>query len=363
MIEEAVSLIRPLNKEAMEKCQLRLDNLTKPLNSLHSFEHLALQMAGITGNPRPRNIGKSIILMAADHGVAAEGVSAYPQQVTAEMVKSYLNGGTAIEIFAGHVGAKLVLVDIGVATEVPPALGLYQEKIAYGTGNIAAGQAMTREQACKAIEVGIRLARQEIEKGARVLGLGEMGIANTTSGTAIVACYSSKNPQELCGRGTGISDAIFATKISVIERALKVNQPDANDPIDVVSKVGGLEIAGLAGVILGAASGGAAVVLDGLITTAAALIAVKIAPNVKDYLIGSHISTEPAHQVALDIIGVPAHLHLDMRLGEGTGAALGMSLINAALHVINDMKTFGEAAVAVAQDGPGALKQTQNVID
>lgn len=363
MIEEAISLIRPLDKEAMEKCQLRLDNLTKPLNSLHSFEHLALQMAGITGIPRPRDIGKSIVLMAADHGVAAEGVSAYPQQVTAEMVKNYLNGGTAIAIFAGHVGAELVLVDIGVAAELPSAIGLHQEKIAYGTGNIASGQAMTREQARKAIEVGIRIAQQEIAKGSRILGLGEMGIANTTPATAIVACYSSKSPQELCGRGTGISDEIFATKIRVIERALAVNQPDSNDPIDVVSKVGGLEIAGLAGVILGAASGGAAVVLDGLITTAAALIAVKIAPNVKDYLIGSHISTEPAHKIALDIVGVPAHLHLDMRLGEGTGAALGMSLLNAALHVINDMKTFGEAEVAVAQDGPGALRQTQNVKD
>ncbi|HAK74819.1 MAG TPA: nicotinate-nucleotide--dimethylbenzimidazole phosphoribosyltransferase, partial [Sporomusaceae bacterium] len=162
---------------------------------------------------------------------------------------------------------------------------------------------------------------------------------------------------------TGISNEIFNKKIQVIETALAVNQPDSNDPIAVLSKVGGLEIAGLVGVILAAASGGAAVIVDGLITTAAALIAVKIAPNVKDYLIGSHISTEPAHKVALDMIGVPAHLHLDMRLGEGTGAALGMSLVNAALHVINDMKTFGEAEVEVAQDGPGALKQTKNVKD
>ncbi len=363
MIEESISLIQPLDRIAMEKCQLRLDNLTKPLNSLHSFEHLALQMAGITGLPRPQNIKKSIILMAADHGVAVEGVSAYPQQVTVQMVKNYIDGGAAVTIFAEHVGAQLALVDIGVANELPPVLELHHEKIDLGTGNIAVGPAMTLEQARKAIEVGIKIARQEIAKGSRVLGLGEMGIANTTAATAIIACYSSLPVAELCGRGTGISNEIFNKKIQVIETALAVNQPDSNDPIAVLSKVGGLEIAGLVGVILAAASGRAAVIVDGLITTAAALIAVKIAPNVKDYLIGSHISTEPAHKVALDMIGVPAHLHLDMRLGEGTGAALGMSLVNAALHVINDMKTFGEAEVEVAQDGPGALKQTKNVKD
>lgn len=363
MMEDVIALIKPLDRQAMEKCQIRLDNLTKPLNSLHSFEHLALQMAGITGNARPQNIKKSIILMAADHGVAVENVSAYPQEVTVQMVGNFCKGGAAINTFAQHVGAQLVLVDMGIAAELPPFPQIQSEKIAYGTKNMAKEPAMTREQALRAIEAGIRIARQEIRKGSRILGLGEMGIANTTSSTAIVACYSSKTLSELCGRGTGITDEILSKKRYVLETALAVNQPDPNDPLDVLSKVGGLEIAGLVGVILGAASSGAAVVLDGLITTAAALIAVKMAPIVKDYLIGSHISSEPAHKVALDMIGVPAHLQLDMRLGEGTGAALGISLINAALHVINDMRTFGEAEVAVAQDGPGALKQTKDVKD
>ncbi len=363
IINDTISSIPPLDAAAMDKCQVRLDNLTKPLNSLSAFEHLARQMAGITGNPRPRSLKKSIILMAADHGVAIEGVSAYPQEVTAQMVSNFCNGGAAINVFAGHVDAELVLVDIGVAADLPPFPQIRREKVAYGTQNMTEGPAMTRAQAIQAIEAGIKIAQEETAKGVQVLGLGEMGIANTTSSTAIIACYSGKPLIELTGRGTGISDEGFANKLRVIETALTVNRPDRDDPIDVLSRIGGLEIAGLAGVILGAAAGGAAVVVDGLITSAAAVIAVKMAPQVRDYLVGSHFSVEPAHKTALDIIGIAAHLRLNMRLGEGTGAALGMSLINASLHVLNDMKTFGEAEVAVAQDGPGALKQNKDVRD
>jgi nicotinate-nucleotide--dimethylbenzimidazole phosphoribosyltransferase len=364
MFEDIISLIRPLDDKAMDQCQLRLDNLTKPLGSLHHFEHLARRMAGITGNPRPRNLKKSIVLMAADHGVAAEGVSAYPQEVTAQMVHNFCNGGAAINVFAAHVSARLVLVDIGVAADLPPSFSqVWHKKVAYGTHNMAKGPAMTREEAVRAIETGIEAARRETEKGVRVLGLGDMGIANTTPSTAIIACYHPQPVSELTGRGTGVTDSVLAKKIKVIETALALNRPDRNDPLDVLSKVGGLEIAGLVGVILGAASSRAAVVLDGLITSAAALIAFKMAPAVKDYLIGSHFSVEPAHKAALEEIGVSAYLKLDMRLGEGTGAALGISLINASLHVLNDMKTFGEAEVTVAQDGPGALKQRSDVRD
>jgi nicotinate-nucleotide--dimethylbenzimidazole phosphoribosyltransferase len=363
MFDDLISSIRPLDAEAMDKCQFRLDNLTKPLGSLHSFENLARQMSGITGKARPRSLRKSIILMAGDHGVAAEEVSACPQEVTAQMVHNFCRGGAAVNVFAEHVAADLVLVDVGVASELPSSLPVHHEKIAYGTQNIVYNPAMTREETIRAIEVGIKIARQQVEKGAQILGLGEMGIANTTPSTAIIACYSPKPLTELTGRGTGISDERLTKKIRVIETALVVNRPDKNDPLDVLSKVGGLEIAGLVGVILGAAAGGAAVVLDGLITAAAALIAVKLTPKVKDYLVGSHLSVEPAHQAALELIDVPAYLHLDMRLGEGTGAALGMSLINASLHVLNDMKTFGEAAVAVAEDGPGALRQNSEVKD
>lgn len=363
MFDDINTLIKPLDLAAMEKCQLRLDNLTKPLGSLHSFEHLALQMAGITGNARPRNLKKSIILMAGDHGVVAEGVSAYPQQVTAQMVDNFCNGGAAINVFAQHVEADLVLVDMGVAADLSNYEKILHKKIAYGTNNITKGPAMTREQAKQAIEAGMEIASHEIAKGARVLGLGEMGIANTTASTAIIACYAQKGLATLVGHGTGISEEALHKKVQVIQTALEVNHPDREDPIGVLSSLGGFEIAGLVGVILGAAAGGAAVVVDGLITSAAALLAVKMAPQVKEFLVGSHYSVEPAHKIALDLIGVPAYLHLDMRLGEGTGAALGMSLIDASLQVINDMKTFGEAEVAVAQDGPGALKQSKDVKD
>ncbi|MBP2629311.1 MAG: Nicotinate-nucleotide--dimethylbenzimidazole phosphoribosyltransferase, partial [Firmicutes bacterium] len=260
-----------------------------------------------------------------------------------------------------HVAADLLLVDMGIATDLPSLPTLRNEKTAYGTNNINHGPAMSREQAIKAIETGIKIATEEIKKGVTAIGLGEVGIANTTSGTAIVATYSQIPVAKLTGRGIGITDAMFSKKIKIIENAIALNRPDLDDPIDVLSKLGGFEIAGLVGVILGGAAGGAALILDGLVTSAAALIAVKLAPQVKDYLIGSHVSPEPAHTVALDLINLPAHLHLNMSLGEGTGAALGMSVLKASLHVLNDMKTFGDAEVAVAQDGPGALKQDKNI--
>ncbi len=361
MLKDTIASISPQDEAAMASCQLRIDNLTKPLGSLHGLEQLAVRMAGITGRPRPRDLGKYIILMAADHGVAAEGVSAYPREVTPQMVVNFLHGGAAINAFARHAGAQLILVDIGVGVELPQMAGLYREKIAPGTANIACGPAMTREQALRAIEVGVRMARVAVGQGAEVIGLGEMGIGNTTPSTAIIACYSRKTLSELTGRGTGLSAAAIAHKADVIGRAIAVNRPDPADPLDVLAKVGGLEIAGLVGVILGAAACRAAVVLDGIITSAASLLAVKLAPAARDYLIGSHFSCEPAHKEALQLIGLDAYLHLNMRLGEGTGAALGMRLIDAGLHVLNDMKTFGEAAVAVAQDGPGALRQRADI--
>jgi nicotinate-nucleotide--dimethylbenzimidazole phosphoribosyltransferase len=361
MLNETIAAIGSLDEAAMAACQLRIDNLTKPLGSLDGLERLAVRMAGITGRPRPQELGKYIILMAADHGVAAEGVSAYPREVTPQMVINFCNGGAAINALARHAGARLMLVDIGVAADLPPLAGLHREKIALGTANIAHGPAMTREQALAAIGVGIRMARVAIGQGAEVIGLGEMGIGNTTPSTAIIATYSPRPLSELTGRGTGLSGPAIAHKAEVIARALAVNRPDPADPLDVLAKVGGFEIAGLVGVILGAAAGRAAVVIDGIITSAAALLAVKLAPAAGQYLIGSHFSCEPAHKEALKLAGLSAYLHLNMRLGEGTGAALGMRLIDAGLHVLNDMKTFGEAAVAVAQDGPGALRQRADI--
>lgn len=361
MLESLIARIPPLDDAAMAACQLRIDNLTKPLGSLHGLEHLAVRMAGITRRPRPRELKKCIVLMAADHGVAAEGVSAYPPEVTTQMVVNFCRGGAAINVFAGHVGAKLILVDIGVAGDLPELPGLKREKISRGTANIVRGPAMSREQSLAAIAVGAKVAAEQIAQGATVIGLGEMGIGNTTPSTAIIACYCEKPITTLTGRGTGLSDTAMAAKAAIIAKAISVNRPDPADPLDVLTKVGGLEIAGLVGVILGAAAGRAAVVLDGVITSAAALIAVKLAPQVKDYLVASHFSCEPAHRQALAVIDVPAYLHLNMRLGEGTGAALGMALIDAGLTVLNEMKTFGEAEVAVAQDGPGALRQRADV--
>lgn len=351
MFEQVISLIQPLNEAAMEKCQLRLDNLSKPLGSLHCFEQLARQIAGITGNPRPRNLRKSIILMASDQGVAAAAGQVDLPETTAQRIASFFQGSAAINVFAEHVSADVVLVDIGVAVDLPPLTAMRYEKVAYGTKDITQQAAMTEQQVVQAITVGINIAREAAANGSRLLGLGDLSMDSSLPSIAVIACYSSKSLDELTERSP------------IIAAALTVNCPDKNDPFDVLRKVGGLDLAGLVGVILGAAACGAAVVLDGLITSAAALVAVHIAPQVKDYLIGSHFSVEPAHKEALALLNLPAYLQLDMNLGEGTGAALGMSLITAALHVLNDMKTFGEAKVAVAQDGPGALKQSQNIKD
>ena len=359
MFKNIISLIKPLDAEAMKKCQLRLDNLTKPLDSLHSFEHIACQMAGITGKYRSQMLPKSIIVMAGDHGVMAQGISLYPQTVTAEMMVNACEGHSGINVFAEHVAAALILVDIGLATDLPEYSEVHYEKIAYGSKNIAKEPAMTREQGIAAIEAGIKIAQVQINKGSRILGLGAMGIGNTIASAGIIACYSGEKAAALLGLGTGISEEFLQHKIEVLETALAINQPDPRDALDVLSKLGGFEIAGLVGVILGAAAGGAAVVLDGLATSAAALIAVKMAPLAREYLVASHFAVEPAHKVALDLIKIQGYLHLDVHLEEGIGGALGMSLINASLHVVNDMKTFGEAEVAIAEDGPGTLKQSK----
>lgn len=352
MLENTLTTIRPLDEQAMERCQVRLDNLTKPLNSLHSFEHIARQLAGITGNSRPRNLAKSIIIMAADNEATIAARCRYEQIPTVQKVENFCQGKSPINVFAEHAKAKPVLVDIGVAAELPPYPGVWHEKIAYGAGNMLQGPALSREQTIQAITVGIKIASETIANGVQVIGLGEMGRSAAISGLAVASCYSEAPIENLTGR-----------ERALIRRAWIVNEPNKQDPLDVLKKVGNLSMAGLVGVIIGAAAGRAAVVLDGLVTSAAALLAVQMAPTVKDYLIGSHFAAEPGHKELLDLLGVPAYLKLDMNLGEGTGAALGMSLITASLHVLNDMKTFGEAEVAVAQDGPGALKQSKDVRD
>jgi nicotinate-nucleotide--dimethylbenzimidazole phosphoribosyltransferase len=343
-IETIVSAIKPLNTEAMDKCQLRLDNLTKPLNSLYYFERLVRQMAGITGNPRPRSLKKGIVLMTAEHGADIEAGQAVLPENTLIRDWDICQGNAIVRVFADHVDADITVVDVGI-----------------GTRDITLGPAMTREEAVAAINAGIRSAYAAIEKGVQVIAIGAAGADCIFPATALVASYARVPAVKLFG--TELSQYTSTKYAEAINTALCINRPDSSDPLEVLSKLGSLEIAGLVGVILGAAAGRTAVVLDGLATSAAALTAVKLAPAVHDYLVGSHYADEPAHQAALDMIGIPAYLHLDMNLGKGTGAALGMSLINASLHVLNDMKTFGEAEVAVAQDGPGALKQNKDVRD
>jgi nicotinate-nucleotide--dimethylbenzimidazole phosphoribosyltransferase len=361
MLEQIVSLIRPLDSQAMEKCQQRLDNLTKPLGSLHSFEHVARRIAGIAENSRPMALKKSLIIMAGDHGVAAQGLSSRCGETTARLMGRICAGNAVVNVLAGHLCAKIVAVDMGIAEELPPLEPMLRKKIAYGTQDITKQPAMDRKQVICAVEAGIHVARQEIEQGAGVLGLGDVGIANTIAGASMIACYSNRQLSELLSGRAGTPQELTGRRIAAVEAALAKNIPDRNDPLDVLGKVGGFEIAGLVGIILGAAAYRAAVVLDGLATSAAALLAVKLAPQSKDYLIGSHFAAIRAHKEALHMMDVPAYLDLDMYAGEGTGAVLGMSVIDASLHMLNDMKTFGEAQVAVAQDGPGALKQNREV--
>jgi nicotinate-nucleotide--dimethylbenzimidazole phosphoribosyltransferase len=332
----------------MEQARRRQAELTKPPGSLGRLERLAIQIAGITGLPRPSLPRKAIVLMAADHGVTAEGVSAYPSAVTAQMVRNFAAGGAAINVLARRAAARVVVVDVGVAAELPSELPVLYRKVAYGSANMAHGPALTREQATAAISVGLDVADLELSRGLDLIGLGEMGIGNTTAASAIVAAMTSQPVAALTGRGTGIDEATWRHKVAVIERALQVNRPDPTDPLDVLAKLGGLEIAGLVGVALGAASRRVPVMVDGFIATAAALVAAELCPDVRSYLIAAHRSAEPGHHAALERLELEPLFTLDLRLGEGTGAALAMPVVDAALAVLDEMATFGEAGVSGA---------------
>ncbi len=337
--------VLPLDSSCMDTARARQDTLTKPQGSLGRLEELSIQLAGIYAQPIPSILHKAIIVMAGDHGVVAEGVSAFPQEVTAQMVLNFLRGGAAINVLARQVGARLAIVDMGVAVEM-----LYPDlvvrKVAAGTGNIARGPAMTRQQAEQAIQTGIEVVEAEIERGLDVVGTGEMGIGNTTPSTAIAAALTGKSPAQIAGHGTGLDAAGLQRKIAIIERALAVNQPNPKDGLDVLAKVGGFEIGGLAGAIIGAAAHRKAVVIDGFISTAAAMIAVSLCPMVKPYLIAAHRSQEKGHGIMLDWLGLKPLLDFDLRLGEGTGAALAFPILEASLAILCNMATFGEAGVS-----------------
>ncbi len=326
--------------------QARLDRLTKPQGSLGRLEELAAQYVMVTGDVKP-NVPRGVVFtFAADHGVAAEGISAYPSEVTPQMVLNFLRGGAGVNVLARHAGIEVRVVDIGVAHDFGEVSGLIQKKIMPGTNNLLLEPAMAREQAERAIMVGVDLATDAACQGIGLLGTGDMGIGNTTASAAITTIMTGSPVAEVTGRGTGIDDAGHARKLAVIQKAIALHRPDRSDALDVLSKVGGLEIAGLVGLILGAAASRVPVVLDGFIAGAAALIAVGLQPRCRDYMIASHRSVERGHQVLLHHLGLKPLLDLELRLGEGTGACLGMSLVFAAIKIMTEMATFGEAGVS-----------------
>jgi len=344
--QQTIDRIQPVDPRLLAQAQARLDRLTKPIGSLGRLEELAARYVMITGEMMPKVPHGAVFTFAADHGVTVEGVSAYPSAVTPQMVLNFLRGGAGVNVLARHVGLDVRVVDIGVAFDFEAAPGLVRKKVMPGTKNLLVESAMSTTQAEQAIQVGIELAAEAAQEGIGLIGTGEMGIGNTTASSAIAAVMTGRPAFEVTGRGTGIDDASHVHKIDVIQRALAFHRPDSTHVMEVLAKVGGLEIGGLAGLMLGAAAARIPVVLDGFIAGAAALIAVGLQPRCKDYLIASHRSVERGHQAILDHLGLKPLFDLDLRLGEGTGACLVMSLVFAAIKILTEMATFDEAGVS-----------------
>jgi nicotinate-nucleotide--dimethylbenzimidazole phosphoribosyltransferase len=348
ILDRAAGIV-PLDTGTMELARMRQQQLTKPAGSLGMLEDIAIQIAGITQKPLPRIQRKVVIIMAGDHGVTSEGVSAYPSAVTPQMVYNFLQGGAAINALARYDGAKVIVVDVGVAAEISHP-DLLSRKVAFGTANMALESAMTRAQMLGAIQVGIDVFDARRDEGIDLVATGDMGIGNTTASSAITAALLQTQVALVTGHGTGINDEQLAHKIHVIEKALERNAPNPQDSLDVLMKVGGLEIAGLVGVIVAAASHRVPVVIDGFISGAAALIAVGLNPVICDYLLAGHVSAERGHRLILERLGLSPLLDLKLRLGEGTGAVLAMSIIEAALHAHCQMATFEEAGVSKREE-------------
>ncbi|MDD5018895.1 MAG: nicotinate-nucleotide--dimethylbenzimidazole phosphoribosyltransferase [Candidatus Omnitrophica bacterium] len=345
-LRQTLNRIEPVKPEALKAAQGHLDRLTKPRGSLGRLEDLARLVIAIKGN-RPKTFqNKAIFTLAADHGVTQEGVSAFPKDVTAQMVSNFLNGGAAINVLARHAGARVVVADIGVAVDLKPHPGLINKKISYGTKNMAREAAMTRQEAVRAIETGIDLLDAELKKGLDLAGTGEMGIGNTTAASAITAVFTNKPASRVTGKGTGLDDIGLRRKIKTIEKSIAVNRPDPHDPLDVLTKIGGFEIAGLTGVILAAAACKIPVIIDGFISGAAALCAGRLSPEASGYMIASHCSAEQGHRAILDHMKHKPLLDMGLRLGEGTGAALAMLVVDAAVKIYNEMATFASAGVS-----------------
>lgn len=350
LLEDTLAAVRPADPAALAAARERQDRLTKPPGALGQLEDVGIRLAGLAGScPPPLPTPATVAVFAADHGVHAQGVSPWPQEVTAQMVGNFLVGGAAVNVLAAQVGAQVVVVDVGVATTLDAAPGLLQHKVRAGTRDLAVEPAMTRAEAVQALEVGITVAQQLIDDGARCLLSGDMGIANTTASAALIAAFTGRDPGEVTGRGTGVDDATLAHKTDVVRRALALHAPDPADPVAVLAAVGGLEHAAIAGLVLAAAAARVPVLLDGVIAGAAALAAVALAPDAVDACIAGHRSAEPGHAVALASLGLRPLVDLELRLGEGTGAVLALPLVQGAAAVLRDMATFDSAGVTDKQ--------------
>lgn len=345
IVETTLAKITPVDSALLDDTQTRLDRKTKPLGALGRLEEFARRLVAISGQELPDLSKKVIFTFAGDHGITEEGVSLYPREVTTQMVFNFLQGGAGVNVLARHAGAEVRVVDVGVDHDFEGCPGLIHKKVARGTRNLAKGPAMTRNEMLAAMQVGIELAAQCKAEGVGLVGTGEMGIGNTSPSSAIIAAFGNLSVEQVTHRGTGIDDQAFTTKVAAIKKGLEINRPDPGDPLDVLQKVGGLEIAAIAGLVLGCAANRIPVVVDGFISTAGALIAAELHPNVRDYLFAAHESVEVGHRFMLERIGARPILDLDLRLGEGTGGALAMTLIEAGVKILAEMATFEQAGV------------------
>jgi nicotinate-nucleotide--dimethylbenzimidazole phosphoribosyltransferase len=350
LMDETIQKIAPQDQGARERAKARLNQLTMPHWALGRLMDIAVELAGITGNTNPTLVRRLVVIMAGDHGVVDEGVSKYPPEVTGQMVANFVSGGAGVNAIARVVDASVLVVDMGCKADLHEFVeqgAVISKKISDGTGNITKGPAMTRDQAVAAVEAGIEIA-EELSASVDLFATGEMGIGNTTPSSAMVSAFTGLPPSDVTGRGAGLNEEQVRTKIDVVQRSLDKNRPNPKDAIDVLAKVGGFEIAGLAGLILGAAAKRKPVLVDGFIATAGALVAQGLAPLSGQYMIAAHKSVEPGHKLALKRLGKQPLLDLNMRLGEGAGACLAMSLIEASMRVLTEVSTFEEAAVSLA---------------
>lgn len=344
LLEETLKSIKPANKEVAEKAWKRIDNLTKPIGSLGELEEIAAKMSGITGKTHNKINKKSVVIMCSDNGVCEEGISNNPQEFTAIVTNNFTKGITGVCVLSKFANSDVTVVDVGIKSDINNSK-VINKKVAYGTKNMAKEAAMTRAQTIQAIEAGIEVVEKLVREGYDLLGTGEMGVGNTTTSAAVLCGLSDFPVDVVVGKGSGLTEEQFINKKMVVQRAININKPDKNDPIDVLSKVGGFDIAGICGCFLGAAKNRIPIVIDGFISSAAAVCACRLNPSVKDFLFPSHLSAEPGAAYMMEELGLSPMLNLRMRLGEGSGCPLAFNIIEAALHAMNNMATYEEASL------------------